>query len=117
MSNEFPESNSMLDDLLATDAPPDEAESFGLATPLTFNTVEGFTPIDMRLLASPDFAILIGCLMRRLGLAEVTISDAERQGLDSSDPTKCTVLVCEANNSTADIRFTLHETVKSEFRP
>lgn len=113
--NEFPESNSMLDDLIQTDSIiPEEP---GLAQPLEFTTVEGFVPVDMRLLAASDFAIIIGCLMKRLGLTEATLSDTERQGLDSSDPSLCTVLVCEADNSTADIRFTLHSTLKSEFRP
>lgn len=117
MPNEFPESNSMLDDLLATDKPLEELKESIPTQTLQFESTEGFVPVDMRLLSAGDFAILLGCLMRRIGTETVTISDAERQSLDSTDPSLCTVLVCEAENSTSAIRFTLHETPKSEFRP
>lgn len=82
---------------------------------LEFTSSEGFTPVDMRLLNAGDFAVILGCLIRRLGVDSVTIPDLERANLDA-EPGLCTVLVCESDPCTQEVRFTLHKTNASEFR-
>lgn len=103
--------NDPLDQLLEKASEPIEESKQAL----TFNSVEGFHPLDLRHLNAGDFSVLIGVLMGRLGVDTVTITDEERCYLDAPAG-MCTVLKSEINPDTQEVRLTIVITPASEFR-
>lgn len=104
---------TMLDDLLATDLADIEPTAVA-TTSLEFQSLEGFSPLDLRKLGAAEFSVIIACLMKRQGWTTLQINDSEVSSLNTSDGL-CTVLACEIDPSTCDLRFTLSQTQASEF--
>lgn len=108
--------SSMLDDLIASDHEPDanELDDQRINT-LEFTSTEGFTSLDLRKLGSEEFSVILAALMARMNWNVIQINDSEIAALTPSSGL-CSVLACEINSATCDIRFTLSQAPASEFR-
>lgn len=114
--NPIEPSTTMLEDLLLTDedkvvSPVEEAQPRALE----FTSESGFTNLDLRKLNHEAFAVIIAVMMKRFNASEIVINDAEVAALNPPSGL-CTVLACEINPDTADIRLTVKEAKASEFR-
>jgi hypothetical protein len=103
--NEIPDSNLMLKDLMATDEMPDVVPS------------SPFQSIDQNNLQPTDWSVLLACLMARLGVMEISLTEDEREKLCASPtPGLVRVLGMEMDPGTFELRISLKDTKPSEFR-
>lgn len=107
-----PKVQTMLDDLVATDAP--EVET--VPEP-SVSIPEGLQPLDLRHLNAGDWSMIVATLMSRLGVEVLTMTDLERQTVASpNNEGKVRVLVASFNPTDADLHLSLQLTKPSEFR-
>ncbi len=114
---------SMLDDLIAIDKMVSTEPVFGDKVPsLQSQSLEcqvigesDFTPLDLRQLNSGDFAVIVGALMKRLGLDSTIITQSELTCLNAPAGMS-TVLACRYSPSSGDVEFSILQALSSEFR-
>jgi hypothetical protein len=108
--------SSMLDDILATDEPIRAAvQTMSEVKVVDVISPDGFHPLNLAHLNATDWSVIVGALMQRLGVNTLTLTPEDLRSLDAP-PGMLTVLCCTIHPETTDVRFTILNTPKSEFR-
>ena len=106
---------SIFDNIIATDPARAAVQSVPPIEKLVHKPTDGFQPLNLAHLNASDWSVVVAALMQRLDVTTLTITEASLKSLEES-PGFVRVLACTIHPDTSDVRFTLLQSPKSEFR-